>query len=94
LNFDRVNRVDERDFYETPLEEFEVEIIQVSAAENREGFIVGRGTDRFGDKAAAGVQMRFPSGPAAARAVANANLSGEKAVRACGPRTRCRDPFQ
>ena len=38
--------------------------------------------------------MGFPSGPAAARAVANANLSGEKAVRSCEPRTRCRDPFQ
>jgi hypothetical protein len=94
LDFDRVDRIDERDFYETPLEKFEVEIIQVSAAENREGFIGGRGANRFGDKAAAGVQMCFPSGPAAVRAVANANLSGEKAVRSCEPRTRCRDPFQ
>jgi hypothetical protein len=33
--------IDERDFFETLLEEFEVEIIQVSAAENREGFIGG-----------------------------------------------------
>jgi hypothetical protein len=94
LDFDRVDRIDERDFYETPLEKFEVEIIQVTAAENREGFIGGRGADRFGDELAAGVEMRFPSSSAAARAMANANLSGEKAVRACGPRTRCRDPFQ
>ena len=41
LNFDWVEGIDERDFYETPLEKFEVEIIQVSAAENREGFIGG-----------------------------------------------------
>ncbi len=26
--------------------------------------------------------------------MANANLSGEETVRSCGPRTRCRDPFQ
>jgi hypothetical protein len=85
LDFDRVDCVDERDFFETLLEKFKVEIIQVSAAENHEGFIGGRGANRFGDKAAAGIEMRFPSGPAAARAMANANLSGEKAVRACEP---------
>ncbi len=41
LDFDRVDGIDERDFFETPLEKFEVEIIQVSAAENGEGFIGG-----------------------------------------------------
>jgi hypothetical protein len=85
LNFDRVNRIDERDYFETPLEKFEVEIIQVSAAENREGFIGRRGADCLSDKLAAGGEMGFPSGPAAARAMANANLSSEKAVRACEP---------
>jgi hypothetical protein len=94
LNFDWVNGIDKRDFFETPLEKFEAEIIQVSTAENREGFISGRGAERFGDELATGVQMPFPSGPASARAMANANLSGEKAVRSCRPRTRCRDPFQ
>ncbi len=94
LNFDRVDRIDERDFFETPQEKLEIEIIQVTAAENHEGFIGGRETDRFGNELAAGVQMRFPSSPAAAGTMANANLSSEEAVRSCGPRTRCRDPFQ
>jgi hypothetical protein len=94
LNFDRVDCIDERDFFETPLEKFEVEIIQVTATENHEGFSSGQGANRFSNKATAGVQMLFPCGPTAARTMANANLSSEKAVRACGPRTRGRDPFQ
>jgi hypothetical protein len=93
LNFDRVDRIDERDFLKTALKKCEVEIVQVSTPENHKVFVAGQCANRVCDKFFAGVQMTIPSRSAAFRAMANGDLGREQTIRSREPGTRRHHPL-
>ena len=90
-----MNGIQQRDEGKVFLKEREVDIIEVTAAED--DAVSGGGVGAFrvrGDEGFAGIQMRLPGGSAAGSTMANGDLRGKESATARSPRCGSDRPFE
>ena len=90
-----MNGINQRDEGEVFFEKREVDIIEVTAAED--DTMPGGGVGAFrvrGDEGFAGIQVRLPGGSATGSAMANGDLRGQKPTTAGKPSRGSDRPFE